>query len=113
MICRAAGKALDLSIDHRAPPRVPLAPVSEPQFLPAVTRKKADLSFEQALSELEALVESLEKGELSLEQSLESFERGVTLTRNCQRALQDAEQKVRILSGESKDAQLEPFEREE
>ena len=78
-----------------------------------MTQKKPDLSFEQALSELEALVESLEKGELSLEQSLQSFERGVTLTRSCQKALRDAEQKVRILSGESEDAELEPFERDE
>ena len=78
-----------------------------------MTRKKSGLSFEQALSELEALVESLEKGELSLEQSLQSFERGVTLTRNCQQALKDAEQKVRILTGESEDAELEPFERDQ
>ena len=78
-----------------------------------MTRKKSDLSFEQALSELESLVETLEKGELSLEQSLQSFERGVTLTRSCQQALKEAEQKVRILSGESEDAELEPFERDE
>ena len=78
-----------------------------------MTRKKSDLSFEQALSELEALVESLEKGELSLEQSLQSFERGVTLTRSCQQALKDAEQKVSILTGESEAADLEPFERDQ
>jgi len=78
-----------------------------------VTRKKPDLSFEQALSELESLVESLERGELSLEQSLQSFERGVTLTQSCQKALKDAEQKVRILGGEGKDAELEPFTRDE
>ena len=54
--------------------------------------------FEQALAELEALVESLEHGEMSLEDSLKSFERGVELTRTCQLSLKAAEQKVRMLS---------------
>lgn len=74
--------------------------------------KKAAPSFEEALAELEALVESLEKGELSLEDSLKSFERGVSLTRTCQQALKEAEQKVQILSGKGPDAGLEPFDSE-
>jgi exodeoxyribonuclease VII small subunit len=75
-----------------------------------VSRKKPDtLSFEQALAELEALVDAMEKGELSLEDSLKSFERGVELTRICQKALADAEQKVEILTRKSADAELEPF----
>jgi len=53
--------------------------------------------FEAALAELEKLVETLEQGDLSLEASLEHFERGVALTRQCQKALRDAEQKVEIL----------------
>ena len=70
-------------------------------------------SFEQALSELEALVESLERGEMSLEESLKSFERGVELTRSCQQSLQAAEQKVRILAQKNSEAELENFDKNE
>ena len=66
--------------------------------------------FESALNELETLVEQLERGELSLEQSLEHFERGVQLTRRCQQALQQAEQRVLTLTQPSLDAPLAPFE---
>ena len=59
---------------------------------------KTEIDFEKALAELEQLVETMEKGELTLEESLKQFERGVTLTRSCQRALAEAEQKVRILT---------------
>src|SRR6476660_268601 len=47
--------------------------------------------FEQALSELEKLVERLERGDLPLDEALKTFERGVTLTRQCQTALKDAQ----------------------
>ena len=67
-------------------------------------------SFEQALSELESLVDTLEKGDLTLEESLTAFERGVVLTRSCQKALDEAEQKVRILTSRSADAEPEPFD---
>jgi exodeoxyribonuclease VII small subunit len=67
-------------------------------------------SFEDTLTELETLVDTLEEGELTLEQSLAAFERGVKLTRTCQKALDEAEQKVRILTGKSLDAKPEPFE---
>lgn len=50
--------------------------------------------FEKSLDELEKLVNDLERGELSLEQSLTAFERGVKLTRECQQALKTAEQRV-------------------
>ena len=53
--------------------------------------------FEASLAELEAIVEKLEQGELSLDDSLKQFERGVQLTRVCQAALTQAEQKVEIL----------------
>jgi exodeoxyribonuclease VII small subunit len=53
--------------------------------------------FESSLTELEALVEKLEQGDLSLDESLKCFERGVQLTRICQTALKQAEQKVEIL----------------
>lgn len=65
--------------------------------------------FEQALGELEKLVDQLEQGEMSLEDSLAAFELGVTLTRRCQRALDAAEQKVRILTEASEDAEPQPF----
>lgn len=66
-------------------------------------------SFEEALSELEDLVERMERGELSLEDSLHSFERGVELTRTCQQALKAVEQKVQILTGNQEDSALEDF----
>jgi exodeoxyribonuclease VII small subunit len=74
-----------------------------------VPRKKQTPPFEEALSELESLVEALEAGDQTLEESLKSFERGVELTRTCQKALDEAEQKVRLLSGETEQAELEPF----
>jgi exodeoxyribonuclease VII small subunit len=70
-------------------------------------------TFEEALNELESLVETLEQGDLSLEDSLKSFERGVSLTRSCQQALKAAEQKIQILSDQRIDAEPEPFERDD
>jgi len=73
---------------------------------------ETNIDFEASLKELEALVEKMEQGELSLEQSLKDFERGVALTRACQQALREAEQKVQILMGKGENAELEPFEGE-
>jgi exodeoxyribonuclease VII small subunit len=73
-------------------------------------KPKPSLSFEEALGELEALVEKMEHEELTLEESLQSFERGVQLTRTCQQALKAAEQKVDILTSQAADAGPEPFE---
>ncbi len=73
-------------------------------------KKTTPASFEDSLSELEALVESMENGELSLDESLAAFERGIALTRNCQQALQAAEQKVEILTARTPDAPTEPFD---
>lgn len=53
--------------------------------------------FEQALEELESLVERMESGNLSLDESLAAFERGIQLTRRCQQALSQAEQRVQLL----------------
>jgi exodeoxyribonuclease VII small subunit len=81
---------------------------------PAPAAAEADsLDFEQALAALEQLVEELESGDQPLEQSLASFERGVALTRRCQAALRAAEQKVEILTRDSADDGLEPFEPEQ
>ena len=76
-------------------------------------KKSETLSFEEALSELESLVDTMERGDLSLEDSLKSFERGVELTRTCQQALKKAEQKVKTLSANTPNAGLEPFDNEE
>ncbi len=62
-----------------------------------MARKKPALDFEQSLADLQALVERLENGELSLEDSLTAFEQGIALTRDCQGALAQAEQKVQVL----------------
>jgi len=59
------------------------------------TRKSTN--FEAAIAELESLVEEMEQGDISLEESLKKFERGIELTRTCQQALQEAEQKVQML----------------
>ena len=66
--------------------------------------------FETALAELEALVEKMEQGELSLDESLKQFERGVQLTRSCQQSLREAEQKVQILLDKDGQSALEPFD---
>lgn len=65
---------------------------------------KADSSlndFESSLEQLEAIVAKMERGELSLEQSLEAFEEGVRLTKNCQDTLKKAEQRVTELLKET------------
>lgn len=74
------------------------------------SNSKTDTDFEASLRELEELVEKMEQGDLSLEQSLKDFERGIALTRACQQALREAEQKVQILAGNSEEAELAPFE---
>jgi len=66
-----------------------------------MTDKNNDINFEASLNELEKLVQSLENDNLSLDQSLATFEKGVKLSRTCQNALDQAEQKVSILLGEA------------
>ena len=73
-------------------------------------KKQASFDFEKALEELEELVSSMEDGELSLEGSLQAFEKGIKLTRECQAALKKAEQKVRILINENGDTEEMEFE---
>ncbi len=55
-------------------------------------------NFETAMTELEELVAKIETGDLSLEDSLKEFEQGIKLSRLCQQALNDAEQRVKILT---------------
>jgi exodeoxyribonuclease VII small subunit len=65
--------------------------------MPVATKKPENMDFESALAELENLVNQLEEGDLSLEQSLKSFERGIQLVRAGQLRLTQAEQQVQIL----------------
>lgn len=76
-------------------------------------KRSAAPGFEKALEELEALVEKMEQGELSLEDSLQHFEKGVQLSRACQQALKDAEQKVEILMQKNTQEAISPFDSED
>lgn len=66
--------------------------------------------LEKSLQDLEKLVEELESGDLPLEKAMKKFETGIKLTRGCQAALKEAEQKVEILLKSAGGEQLEPFE---
>ncbi|WP_040844180.1 exodeoxyribonuclease VII small subunit [Thiorhodococcus drewsii] len=74
------------------------------------TTNPPEPTFEQALTELEGLIDALEKGEMPLEESLAAFERGIGLTRLCQQSLEAAEQRVRILTDARPSAEPEPFD---
>ena len=65
--------------------------------------KEVSPKFEVAMVELEELVLKIEAGDLSLEDSLKEFEKGIKLSRTCQKALTDAEQRVKILSNEGEE----------
>jgi len=67
------------------------------------------MNFETALNELEAVIEKMESGQLSLEESLQGFEDGVKLARLCQSSLKEAEQKVQILSEQNGELRSQPF----
>jgi len=69
-----------------------------------------DPDFESCLSELEKIVERMEQGEYTLDQSLADFERGVELTRLCQQRLKEAEQRVEQLVEKQGQLAVEPFE---
>ncbi len=71
--------------------------------------RKTQPGLEEALQELEALVEKMEDGELSLEQALAEFQRGIELTRLCRKALKDAEHKVRVLQQQAGIEELAEF----
>ena len=70
---------------------------------------KKSFPFEESLSKLEELVERMENGDLSLEDSLKSFEEGIKLTRDCQKALKSAEQKVKLLIEQNGETVEKPF----
>lgn len=69
-------------------------------------------NFETALAELEKIVEKMESGEQSLEESLKAFQRGIELTRACQQGLRDAEQRVEKLIQKNGEFAVEPLKNE-
>jgi exodeoxyribonuclease VII small subunit len=66
--------------------------------------------FERSLDELESLVQKMERGEMSLDESLAAYERGMALYRNCQGALEQAELRVRLLSDPLEPERSTPFD---
>ena len=70
---------------------------------------KKSINLEKALTDLEEIVEELESGDLPLEKAMKKFEEGIKLTRSCQSALKDAEQKVEILLRSAGGEELEEF----
>ncbi|MAV27689.1 MAG: exodeoxyribonuclease VII small subunit [Gammaproteobacteria bacterium] len=75
-----------------------------------MAKEKTPYPFENALERLEALVVRMESGDLSLEESMHTFEEGVKLTRECQQALQEAELKVNELVKKQGEVSLVPFD---
>jgi len=67
-------------------------------------------NLEKSLADLENIVDELESGDLPLEKAMKKFEEGIKLTRGCQTALKEAEQKVEILLKSAGDEDLEAFE---
>ncbi len=72
--------------------------------------KKSSPTFESAKAELEKIVAAMENDELSLEESLKQFERGVELTRFCQKELAEAEAKISTLMKKNGESELIPFD---
>ena len=85
-----------------------------PRHMPAMAKPTKEQNqiahFEKSLDELETLVAHLEEGELSLDESLKSFERGVALFRDCQSALEQAELRVKLLMDPEDPDSAEPFD---
>ncbi|CAD5266496.1 exonuclease VII small subunit [Alteromonas sp. 38] len=78
-----------------------------------VTKKTDSPSFEETLTELDAIVNEMENGELPLNVALEKFERGIALSREGQKSLEQAEQKVKILLNEQGESALHPLPEDE
>jgi exodeoxyribonuclease VII small subunit len=75
-----------------------------------MTAKKS-FNLEKSLADLEGLVDELESGDLPLDKAMKKFEEGIKLTRNCQAALREAEQKVEVLmKSAGGDESLEEFD---
>ncbi len=76
----------------------------------SMAKSDKPFKFELALDELNQLVSQMESGDVSLEDALKHFERGIQLTRQCQQALKEAEQKISILTEKNGNDSLEPYE---
>lgn len=74
------------------------------------SKKVESLDFEASMQELESLVERMEEGDQSLEDSLKDFERGIALTRHCQKSLQETEQKIQKLVEKNGQDELVDFD---
>ena len=75
-----------------------------------MAKKPSEPSLESSLAEINMVIEKMEQGDLSLEQSLNQFERGVKLIKHAQKILQEAEQKVQILMKNNGDEKLAGYE---
>ena len=73
-------------------------------------KAKPDPNFEETLAELEKLIARLEEGDLSLDESLSGFKHGIELTRQCQAALDNAQQTVELLTNNQDEDSLQTFE---
>ncbi|MCT8942403.1 exodeoxyribonuclease VII small subunit [Shewanella putrefaciens] len=74
-----------------------------------MAKKPENLSFEESLGELERIVSELEQGDISLDDALKQFERGINPVRNSQAKLEQAQQKVAILLKQDENAPLSPY----
>jgi len=92
--------------------RLPCGIVASRHFTYQNMATRKTYPFEESLARLEQLVQKMESGELSLEDSLKTFEEGIRLTRECQKALKDAEQKVRMLTEKNGDVEETPLDSE-
>lgn len=84
-------------------------PPASDDLLPTAQAASPVAAFEESLDSLEALVARMENGDMSLEESLAAYERGVGLFRRCQQALEQAELRVRLLSDPTQPASAQPF----
>ena len=78
------------------------------------TQKIKDMSFEDAMGELESIVQKMESGSAKLEDSIQSYERGIALKQHCESKLREAQEKIeKITMSEDGSAKAEPFMEEE
>jgi exodeoxyribonuclease VII small subunit len=111
-----AQKAIDrqiLNARHKPGDQFIIAPYPVNRADTCMPPKKKNIDFEQSLSALEALVNRMEQGDMTLDESLQAFESGIALTRECQTRLAAAELQVTKLIEQQGNIRLEPFGQEE
>ncbi len=106
---RADGLAVEVLSKHARTVFESSATRRFPLYNILMTTKKA-VNLEKSLADLETLIEELESGDLPLEKAMKKFEEGIKLTRGCQTALKEAEQKVEILLKSAGGEALEAFD---